>query len=111
MNKIPALFLSALFSFHAIQLNSQVCFNPAVDYPTVGLPFCVCSADFNMDGKLDLALGDGGGNYVEILLGTGTGTFGTATTFTTGTSPWAIATADFNGDSKPDVVTANYFSN
>ena len=70
------------------------------------------AADFNGDGKLDLAvIGDylsAGG--VSILLGNGDGTF-TAT----GTNPEAsqgfflITTGDFNGDGIPDLAATNYY--
>src|SRR5436305_613914 len=42
---------------------------------------------------------------VDILLGTGTGTFGSATTFDTMLStPSSLAFADFNSDQTPDLV-------
>jgi hypothetical protein len=45
-------------------------------------------------------------------LGTGTGSFGTATNFDTGAyRPSSVAVSDFNGDSKPDLATANTAGN
>jgi hypothetical protein len=44
---------------------------------------------------------------VSILLGTGTGSFGTATTFTTITNPYSITSADYNGDGLKDLAVAN----
>jgi hypothetical protein len=60
------------------------------------------TADFNGDGKPDLASADG-----TVQLGNGDGTFKTGTPWTTGqsvTSATPIAAADFNGDGKPDLV-------
>ncbi len=73
--------------------------------------------DFNSDGNLDIvAPQSSGGEFpsykVAILLGTGTGSFGTATNFDTGAyRPSSVAVSDFNGDSKPDLATANTAGN
>jgi hypothetical protein len=48
---------------------------------------------------------------VSVLLGTGTGSFGTATNFTVGISPRSVTVGDFNGDGKSDLAVANYASN
>lgn len=67
----------------------------------------LCSADFNGDGKMDLALSTG---YYQVLvwLGNGDGTFGSKTTITT-TSYISkqLITADFNNDGKADLATSN----
>jgi hypothetical protein len=42
---------------------------------------------------------------VSILLGTGSGSFGTAINFSSGYGPQAIISADFNGDGKADLAT------
>jgi len=68
----------------------------------------IVTADFNSDGKLDLAVTDSAGNAVLILLGNGDGTFGAPTTVPVGTQPLAILTADFNNDGKLDLAVANY---
>jgi hypothetical protein len=68
----------------------------------------IVTADFNGDGKLDLAVTDSVGNAVLILLGNGDGTFGTPTTIAVGSGPDAIIAADFNNDGKLDLATANY---
>ena len=68
----------------------------------------VVAADFNGDGKLDLAVADAGSNTVLILLGNGDGTFGAPATFSVGNTPIAMLAADFNNDGKLDLVVANY---
>jgi hypothetical protein len=68
----------------------------------------IATADFNGDGKLDLAATDSAGNAVIILLGNGDGTFGAPTTIPVGNGPDAIVAADFNNDGKLDLAVANY---
>jgi len=45
---------------------------------------------------LDLAVVNEGSNNVSILLGTGTGSFGTATNFAVGSQPRSVTVGDFN---------------
>jgi len=70
-------------------------------------PVSVAVGDFNGDGHLDLAVANGGDNTVSILLGTGTGSFGTATKFAVGHTPDSVAVGDFNGDGHLDLAVAN----
>jgi hypothetical protein len=73
-------------------------------------PLNLVTADFNNDGKLDLAVAvappGSGTPVVAILMGNGDGTFQGATdySFTTGVAD--IKTGDFNGDGKLDLVAA-----
>ena len=68
----------------------------------------IVAADFNGDGKLDLAVADAGSNTVMILLGNGDGTFGPPASFPVGNTPNALLAADFDNDGKLDLVVANY---
>jgi hypothetical protein len=70
-------------------------------------PTSMVVADFNGDGKSDLALANSGGNNVTILLGDGNGSFTQAASPQTGSSPSSIAVGDFNGDGIPDLAVAN----
>jgi len=65
------------------------------------------SADFNLDGKADLAVANRGENTVSLLLGFGTGIFLLATVVDVGNTPQQIASADLNGDSKADLAVGN----
>ncbi len=77
-----------------------------------GIPGSLVAADFNGDGKLDLAVV---GDYVSsggvtILLGNGDGTFQSAAQNLDLTADFGlIATGDFNGDGIPDLIATNYF--
>jgi DNA-binding beta-propeller fold protein YncE len=80
------------------------------DYATGVLPWAVVTADFNRDGKLDLAVANEAGT-VSILLGNGDGTFQTQKTFSAGTQPVAVTAADFIGNGKLDLAVANSLDN
>jgi hypothetical protein len=61
-------------------------------------------ADFDGDGKLDLAIGTGVLLDVEVHFGRGDGSFGAATHYTPANDNYSLAVADFNGDARPDIA-------
>src|SRR5205814_980547 len=71
----------------------------------------VAEADFNGDGKLDLAVGTVASQNVSILLGSGTGTFVAGGNFVAGSQAASAAVGDFNRDGKLDLAIANLGSN
>jgi uncharacterized repeat protein (TIGR01451 family) len=79
-------------------------FAAAKSYPVGTNPSGVVVADFNGDGKPDIAVVNSGSNNVSILLGNGDGTFQAAKNFDAGNSMNAIFAADFNGDGKQDLA-------
>jgi hypothetical protein len=111
-NLLPAklFFLFLIFQFADLKMKAQICVTPAVDYTTSGNPNALVNADFDGDGKKDLAVANYGSDNVSILLGNGTGGFGTATNFSVGDGPSDILCADFNEDGNPDLVTADFWS-
>lgn len=74
-------------------------------------PRGVALADYNHDGKLDVATAISGGwfetNRVNVLFGRGDGTFEPPSAYETGLAPAWIAAGDFNRDGRADLVTAN----
>ena len=70
-------------------------------------PTGVVTADFNGDGKLDLAVANMTDGTVTILLGNGDGTFTKKSTLTAGSGANWLAVGDFNEDGKLDLAVAN----
>src|SRR5262245_4142169 len=79
--------------------NGDGTFLAAATY-TVGTnvgPVALDVADFDGDGKVDLAVADNGASTVTLMLGDGAGGFAPAAqTVPVGTNPTAVAVADFN---------------
>jgi uncharacterized protein (TIGR03437 family) len=75
-----------------------------------GCSGCVAVADFNADGKPDIAFSIGTPlPYGGVLLGNGDGTFrpvSSSVSQLTATGPLLVG--DFNGDGKPDLILAAY---
>ncbi len=71
----------------------------------------IAVGDFNGDGKLDLAVANGGDGAVSVLLGIGDGTFQAPMSYAAGKYPFgnldAITVGDFNGDDKLDLAVAD----
>jgi VCBS repeat protein/centrosomal CEP192-like protein/ASPM-SPD-2-Hydin domain-containing protein/FG-GAP repeat protein len=77
------------------------------DLPTGAGASSVTAADFNQDGKLDLAVTNGNANSISILLGNGDGTFQPAVDYTTGLGPYRVIARDLNGDGRLDLVVTD----
>jgi FG-GAP-like repeat/FG-GAP repeat len=81
------------------------------------IPNSIVTADFNGDGKSDLAVSEPCGTdtqcntyhgNVAILLGKGDGTFHAASSPAVDQYPASMAVGDFNGDGKPDIAVLTY---
>jgi hypothetical protein len=95
--------------FEVLEDRCLLSLTPAVNYPAGQISV---TADFNNDGKLDLASANPGSNSVSVLLGDGAGGFGAAIT-SAGTTTDAfertsITVADFNNDGHLDLAAAMY---
>jgi hypothetical protein len=72
----------------------------------------VAVADFDHDGKPDIAVSNGHDNTISVLRNDSVSIglapfFAQQQTFATSFAPNYLAVADFNGDGKPDMVVAN----
>jgi hypothetical protein len=94
--------------------NGDGTFTPPSASPlAVAASYSIAVADFNGDGKLDLAVANYGTNTVTILLGNGDGTFTQAlgSPIPVGRTPYAMAVGDFTGSGRLGLAVANFTDN
>ncbi len=78
--------------------------------PSSGSPISMCAADFDGDGKIDLAVSDELSATINVLLNTtstaGTVSFGSYSSFSVGSSVYSleVQAADIDGDGKMDLL-------
>jgi uncharacterized protein (TIGR03437 family) len=104
---------ATVVTLHVAGTSGTLAATPGSPFTVGAGPQAVVLADFNLDGKPDVATADFVGNTVTILLGDGLGGFAAAAggPFAVGVNPASVAVGDFNGDGKPDIVTANHGDN
>jgi len=115
LDVVVAGFFRALDSSHTINYVDRLLgsgdgtFQPPMNISDSG-KFFVGSADFNGDGKPDLAIMptiDQGSPLVYVQLGKGDGNFPSTFSFDTGSGPNFLLVADLNGDKLPDLITTD----
>jgi hypothetical protein len=100
--RVTAMACGALIAaFASSSLAQSATFN-AQTYPLLGNNHV--AADFNGDGRLDLA--GTGANAVSLMLHNGDGTFGPRTNFPLAVQNQSVAAGDFDRDGRMDVVAA-----
>jgi hypothetical protein len=91
--------------------NGNGSFRKGPEYALGYDPKSVTTADFNGDGRLDLAVtnrGVNGKGSVMVLFGRGDGTFMKPVVYPLSAYPESVAAADLNGDGRPDLAVAEY---
>jgi hypothetical protein len=78
-----------------------------VPYDVGQSPRGVTAADFDDDGRLDLATANYDSDSVSVLFGKGDGTLAAAVHYPLGDGPRSIASGDFNGDGWVDLAVGN----
>ena len=88
--------------------NGDGTFKNAVSYLSAGQnSYSLAVADFNGDGKSDLAVSNESAS-ATLLLGAGNGTFQVATSYESGGSfSFFVASGDVNGDGHADLIVSN----
>ncbi|MFN0072720.1 MAG: FG-GAP repeat domain-containing protein, partial [Chloroflexota bacterium] len=92
---------------------SEAIFETRAQIPTAQDPWKLAVADFNGDGKPDLAVANFGGPMVSVFLNT-TPTGGPIPTVSAPVEienlpdPQEMVVADFNGDGRPDLAVVSY---
>jgi hypothetical protein len=97
-------------NFGALLLNTStatISFGAATTLAAGGPQSSVVIADFNSDGKNDVAFTAIAPPIISVLPGNGDGTFSMTNADPTPSGPRSILTADFNADGKPDIADAN----
>jgi uncharacterized protein (TIGR03437 family) len=93
-------------SLQILNGNGDGTFTPGFRSPLAGIPDQTLVADFNHDGKPDLAILESYENTLQIFRGQGNGTFSSPTSITLPNDAEALAVGDFNGDGKLDLAFA-----
>lgn len=86
-----------------------------VDFATAAGPSCIALGDMDLDGKVDIIVGNSAVNSVSILRNTTvagpitSGSFAPKVDFTTDFFPSSVAIGDLDGDGKTDIVATCTF--
>ncbi|MBF0124635.1 MAG: VCBS repeat-containing protein, partial [Magnetococcales bacterium] len=91
--------------------TDSVSFATATKHAVGSYPYSITSADFNSDGRLDIASSNYSSNNVSVLLGQASGGFAPAVNYSVDSYPYSIASADFNGDGRWDIASVSQNSN
>ena len=106
--QLNGMFLLVLGMFCLVPTLALSQFKKPVLYQVGSQPYGAAVADFNHDGKLDLAIPDVSPGAISILLGKSNGTFRPSQQYATTTDTSALAVGDFNEDGNLDIAVTEY---
>jgi len=100
----------------SVSLDTQTTMGSSTTNYNVGTsPVSLLVADFNNDGKPDVAVlnqgSSGTAGSVSILIGNGDGTLKAATSANVGVGPVSMTSRDFNGEGRADLAVVNATDN
>ncbi len=110
---VSASFSNTIIVFQNASSPGTINFGTGVAFAANTGAFGITSADFDGDGKVDIAAVDTGSATVSVFRNTSTtgtinsGSFATAVDFSTGTTPIDVEAADIDGDGKIDILATN----
>lgn len=98
--------------------NGDGTFQSPVSFATDQIPRAIAAADFNGDGKMDVAVlcsywnipVPPGTDVVDIFFGGGDGTFQKNNSYHVDFEAWGLSVADLNQDGAPDLAVLNGFA-
>ena len=97
----------AVLFFFILPTSAQSIFHGPMDYPVGSNPDSVVVADFNGDGRPDIATANLYSNTISVLLQNSGGTFQTAVNYAVGNQPVSLQVGDITGDGGVDLVVFN----
>ncbi len=86
-------------------------FSAPITFASNGTPSRIASADFDGDGKIDVALSYNSGSVISIFKNqstVGAISFAAKQDITAGAGIYDMVTRDLDGDGKPEIITTNY---
>ncbi len=89
------------------EANREGLFQPPVEYNVGQEPMMVAAADFNDDGRVDLAVVNADSATVSVLRNQIDGTFEETYSYSVGGAPTDLIVDDLNQDGLVDIVTVN----
>jgi hypothetical protein len=101
---VVAMSALALSVVTAGAVDAQITLVPGPTQLVPASPQYIATADFDRDGRQDIAVNDQTTSKVTVLLSGADRQFKNVITFSVGIGPRAIVTGDINGDTFPDIV-------
>ncbi len=98
--------LLSIAAFGCLQISAQTtsCFTTSPTYTTNNGATAILTADFNNDGKPDVACVNSVPGTMDIRLNSGGGYFFAGITYSLAGQSWGLASADFNTDGNMDLA-------